>query len=49
MIVKLQNSVSTGMALKKIVVTTHRCLFFDSLSNQVAEIEYEIMKRRGTL
>lgn len=38
----------TGMLEKKIVITTRRCLFFESLSNQVLEIEYEVMtKKKG--
>lgn len=34
------------MLEKKIVVTTRRCLFFESLSNQVSEIEFEVLTKK---
>lgn len=36
----------TGMLEKKLVVTTRRCLFFESLTNMVAEIEYEVLVKK---
>lgn len=45
-IVEQDEALKTGMEEKKIVITTRRCLFFESLSNVVAEIEYEVMKSK---
>ena len=36
----------TGMLEKKIVITTRRCLFFESLSNQVLELEFEVLTKK---
>ncbi len=37
------------MIQKKIVITTRRCLFFESLSNQVSEVEYEVLTKKKKL
>ena len=36
----------TGLMEKKIVITTRRCLFFESLSNVVQEIEFEFIEKK---